>query len=74
MAAKKKTPAKAEFEGFDDAEDTVEESWDGDAPDLDAAARGGHTPPGVRLRDWRDVERYREERELRRLLGDDLDL
>lgn len=74
MAAKKKTPAKTEFEGFDDADDVVEDSWDGDTAELEPAARASGAPPGVRLRDWRDVERYREDRELRRLLGDDLEL
>ena len=27
-----------------------------------------------KLRDWRDVEKYKEERQLRRLVDDDLDL
>jgi hypothetical protein len=74
MAAKKKAPAKPEFESFDDSDDAVEESWDGETVDIDEPTRGGAVPPGVKLRDWRDVERYREERELRKLIEDDLDL
>lgn len=29
--------------------------------------------PQTKLRDWRDVERYKEMRELRKVVGDDLD-
>ena len=32
------------------------------------------TSPASKLRDWRDVERFKEMRELRRLVGDDFDL
>jgi hypothetical protein len=31
-------------------------------------------PPQMKLRDWRDVEKLKEERELRRHVDDDLDL
>lgn len=33
----------------------------------------GPDPATERRRDWRDVEKYREERELRKLVRDDLD-
>jgi hypothetical protein len=32
------------------------------------------TASASKLRDWRDVEKYKEERMLRRLVDDDLDL
>jgi hypothetical protein len=32
------------------------------------------TASASKLRDWRDVEKYKEERSLRRLVDDDLDL
>jgi hypothetical protein len=58
-------PNKAFDEFADDAE-----GFDEDVPSLDAkAARSS----GVRSRDWRDVEKYREQRDLKRLVGDDLD-
>lgn len=62
-AGKKQAPAKIEEE--DDAE-----GWDDavvDADDKEAAAN-------LRLRDWRDVERFREMKELRRLVDDDYGL
>jgi len=62
MAGKKQAPAKIE-------EDTEEvESWEDPVvePDGEAAA------PTMRLRDWRDVERYREIKELKQLVDDDL--
>jgi hypothetical protein len=33
----------------------------------------GNPIPGNRSRDWRDVERYREVRELKKLIGEDFD-
>jgi hypothetical protein len=62
-AGKKQAPAKIEEE--DDAE-----GWDDavvDADDKEAAQN-------LRLRDWRDVERFREMKELRRLVDDDYGL
>lgn len=50
------------------------EGFDDDVPAVDA--KGKPRPAGVadaRSRDWRDVERYREERELKKLVGEDLD-
>lgn len=70
MAAKKKPSKEQDYDddGFD-TEDT--ESWkaddDSDAPNDNRSA----VPPGVQLRDWRDVERFREERALKRLLEED---
>ena len=62
-AGKKQAPQK--FEEPDEAE-----GWEDavvDADDKDAAAN-------LRLRDWRDVERFREMKELRRLVDDDYGL
>lgn len=62
-AGKKRAPAKIE-------EDDDAEGWEDavvDADDKEAAAN-------LRLRDWRDVERFREMRELRRLVDDDYGL
>ena len=58
-AGKKQAPAKIEEEDDDTWEDAVVET-DG----KDAAA-------DLRLRDWRDVERFREMKELRSLVDDD---
>jgi hypothetical protein len=63
--AGKKQQAPKQVEEDDDAD----EGWDNvadvdaDSPEQDAG----------RMRDWRDVEKYREMRELRRLVGDDFD-
>lgn len=62
-AGKKQAPAKIE-------EDDDTEGWDDavvEADDKDAAA-------DLRLRDWRDVERFREMKELRNLVDDDYGL
>lgn len=67
---KPQTPEPEASKGFDEfLEEESEES--GEPIDIDVKAS---SPPAVKLRDWRDVEKYREERELRRKLGDaDLD-
>jgi hypothetical protein len=62
-AAKKQAPQK--FEEPDDAEGWEDAVVDADEKDVNAQ---------LRLRDWRDVERYREMRELRRLVDDDYGL
>jgi hypothetical protein len=50
------------------------ESFDEDLPVVDAKGKPkAASPTDVRSRDWRDVERYREERELKKLVGEDLD-
>ena len=61
-AGKKQAPAKIE-EDDDDA-------WD----DAVVEADGKDTAADLRLRDWRDVERFREMKELRSLVDDDYGL
>lgn len=65
MAAKKKDHEP----DLDD--DFVDEDDDGSVDTDSDAHRRSAAPPGVRLRDWRDIERYREERALRKLLDED---
>lgn len=62
-AGKKQAPAKIEEE--DDAE-----GWD----DAVVEAEGKDGDADLRLRDWRDVERFREMKELRSLIDDDYGL
>jgi hypothetical protein len=62
-AGKKQAPAKVEEE-----DDT--EGWDDAVVETDA--KGGGVD--LRLRDWRDVERFREMKDLRRLVDDDYGL
>jgi len=63
--AKSQAEAPREFDEFvDDGE-----SIDDDGVNLDAASLAAQG----KSRDWRDVERYREERELRKRVGDDFD-
>jgi hypothetical protein len=65
MAGKKQAPKQ-----YDELTEEVEaEGWDNTADaDPDSPDQAG-----LRLRDWRDVEKYREMRELRRLVGDEFD-
>jgi hypothetical protein len=60
---KKQAPAKLE-------EDDEAEGWE----DAVVEADGKESEADLRLRDWRDVERYREMKELRRLVDDDYGL
>lgn len=54
----------------DDFDDLPEDSDDeGDDADYEPEVRASD----VKMRDWRDVERYKEMRELRQLVDDDLD-
>lgn len=62
-AGKKQAPAKIE-------EDDDGDGWDDAVVETDA--KEGHAD--LRLRDWRDVERFREMKELRRLVDDDYGL
>jgi hypothetical protein len=62
QAGKKQAPAKIEEDDDDNWEDAVV-----DADDKE-------TGQNLRLRDWRDVERFREMKELRRLVDDDYGL
>lgn len=63
MAGKKQAPQK--FEEPDEAEGWEDAVVETDGKDAEADAR---------LRDWRDVERFREMKELRRLVDDDYGL
>lgn len=60
MAGKKQAPAKIE--------EDEDESWEDPVVDPD----GEQATPNMRMRDWRDVERYREIKELKQLVDDDL--
>jgi hypothetical protein len=59
-------PAKPAFDEFGEETD----DGDDDVPAVDAK---GNPLPGNRSRDWRDVERYRETRDLKKLIGEDFD-
>ncbi len=63
---KPQQPAKPAFDEFGEESEGFEE----DVPAVDAK---GNPIPGNRSRDWRDVERYREVRDLKKLIGEDLD-
>lgn len=65
MAGKKQAPQK--FEEPDEAEGWEDAVVEADGKETEAEA-------DARLRDWRDVERYREMKELRRLVDDDYGL
>jgi hypothetical protein len=49
------------------------ESFEEDLPALESKLKPKATAPEAKQRDWRDVERYREERALRKLVDSDLD-
>jgi hypothetical protein len=57
---------------FDEFADEVE-GFDDDVPAVDAKGKPKGAVPEAKSRDWRDVERYREERALKKLVGEDLD-
>ena len=61
--AKKQAPAKVE-------DDDDNEGWE----DAVVEADGKDSGADLRLRDWRDVERFREMKDLRRLVDDDYGL
>jgi len=61
-AGKKQAPAKIE--------DDDDDAWD----DAVVEADGKDAAPDLRLRDWRDVERFREMKDLRSLVDDDYGL
>ena len=61
--AKKQAPAKIE-------EDDDTEGWEDAVVETDGKDGGAD----LRLRDWRDVERFREMKDLRRLVDDDYGL
>ncbi|MCH9827221.1 MAG: hypothetical protein VX836_16120 [Pseudomonadota bacterium] len=71
MAGKKQSPStQSNYTEFED-DDTAAEGWEDDAaevePEDETPAASGAS------RDWRDVERYREERALRKLIEDEFD-
>jgi hypothetical protein len=68
-AGKKAQAAQQANKPFDEFADDAE-GFEDDVPAVDAK---GNPAPGGRSRDWRDVEKYREQRELKRLIGDDID-
>ena len=70
MAAKKKPRTDDDFDDSDDDDRLDNEATDWDEDDDTDKPRSA-APPGIRLRDWRDVERFREERALRRVLEED---
>lgn len=60
------TEAPKNFDEFVDEAEAVDE----EVLNVDESIAGAAS----KLRDWRDVEKYKEERQLRRLVDDDLDL
>jgi hypothetical protein len=70
MARKPKKP-QPPAEGAKNYDEFVEdaEASDDDVPAVDDDSGG--VP--IKMRDWRDVEKYKEERKLRRLIDDELD-
>jgi hypothetical protein len=64
--AQQQQQAKPAFDEFGEEAEGFEE----DVPAVDAK---GNPVPGARSRDWRDVERYREIRDLKKLIGEDFD-
>lgn len=60
-----------EDEDFVDEGDSWEEDSDDDDDGGDELSASVDRKNGHRQRDWRDLERYKEERELRRLMEDD---
>ena len=67
--AGKKGAAQQPTKSFDEFAEDIE-AFEEDVPGVDTKAASG---ANGRSRDWRDVEKYREQRELRRRIGDDLD-
>jgi hypothetical protein len=63
---KSQPPPKPAIDEFADDVEGFEE----ELPAVDAE---GNPIPGTRTRDWRDVEKYRELRELKKLVGEDFD-
>lgn len=65
MASRKAAEADDYDDDFDDNDD-VDTDDDAEEPDFEV-------PVTHRGRDWRDIERYREQRALRALIDDDLE-
>ncbi len=68
MARKPKPKPQAE-----PAKSYDEFSEDGESLEEDVNVEPADASPTSKARDWRDVERYKEMRELRKLVGDDFD-
>lgn len=66
---KKPQPQAEAPKAFDEFVDEAE-AVDEEVLNVEESIAGAAT----KLRDWRDVEKYKEERQLRRLVDDDLDL
>jgi hypothetical protein len=68
MARKPKPKPQAEpaksFDEFAEEGETIDDDVSVDPVDVS---------PANKLRDWRDVEKYKEMRELRKLVGDEFD-
>lgn len=67
-AGKKAQAAQPASKPFDEFVDDSE-GFEDDVPGVDSKPNGSN----ARSRDWRDVEKYREQRELKRMIGEDLD-
>jgi hypothetical protein len=65
---KKSQTPQPEMKGYDEFVDEAESAAEEDL----AVDEAGQAAP-AKLRDWRDVEKYKEERRLRRLIDDDMD-
>lgn len=65
--SKKQQAQQPEQKGYEEFADENEAGDDDVA--VDDAARAA----ALKMRDWRDVEKYKEERRLRNLIDDDLD-
>ncbi|HUP92417.1 MAG TPA: hypothetical protein VM074_09235 [Solimonas sp.] len=66
---KKTQPQTEAAKPFDEFVDDSESGGE-DEVTVDA---NGESAPSAKLRDWRDVEKFKEERLLRKLIGDQLD-
>ena len=64
-------PAPKASDNNDDFDDLADDDLDSDGDEIDVEEP---PVPTVKSRDWRDVERLKEERRLRSLIEDDLDL
>lgn len=71
MARKpKQKPQPEAAKSFDDVVPFDTDGVDDDPPVIEPDV----PPPDTKARDWRDVERYKEMRRLRKLVDDDLDI
>ncbi|MGQ0697398.1 MAG: hypothetical protein ACT4PZ_04060 [Panacagrimonas sp.] len=71
MARKpKQKPQPEPSKSFDEGVPFESDASDDDTPTPEPEV----PPPNTKLRDWRDVERFKELRNLRKLVDDDLDV